>query len=83
MISRSALLRKPPEQLAQLDRIDPATPIFDDRGGIQRYPFEHHPLVIRKQMAGNDMRGRANADDRGVGEFIWSPWVMLTLTRAS
>src|SRR5262245_4671761 len=57
------MLRKPLEQLPQLDRVDPAIPIFDDRGGIQRYPFEHCPLVIRQQMPGADMQARASADD--------------------
>src|SRR5215468_7629966 len=56
-------LRKPLEQLTQFDRIDPTVPIFDDRGGIQRYPFEYHSLIIRRQTARNDVWSPANADD--------------------
>src|SRR5215831_15509204 len=59
-------LRKPLEQLTQFDRIDPTVPIFADRGGIQRYPFEYHSLIIRRQTARNDMRSRPNAHDRRV-----------------
>ena len=58
--------RNPLQQLAQLDRIDPAVRIFVDRGGIQRYPFEYHPLVIGRQMTGDEVRAGANADNRGV-----------------
>src|SRR6516165_7631446 len=59
-------LWEPLKQAAQLDRVNPTVPVFDDRGGVQRYPFERCSLIIRRQMACDEMRGRADADDRGV-----------------
>ena len=59
-------LRKSPEQLTQLDRVDSTVPIFDELHGIQRDPFEHRSLIIGRQLTRDDMRGRANTDDRRV-----------------
>jgi len=39
---------KPRQLLAEFDRVDPTFPIGGECRGIQRYPFEHRALIIRR-----------------------------------
>ncbi len=50
---------------------------------VERHPFEHRPLIFRRQLAMMTCGLGRTPMTAVFPMFIWSPWVILTLTRTS